>query len=220
MSKFTQKYFRGLLVVTALAACAVVIWAVTGAARPPKPAQVPKTYDNLITALVEENTANKKYLLYAEKADNEGNSEAALLFRAAAAGERIHIEWLYALANRVRALEMPPSGSVSVGDTEENLEACIAAENDEAILMYPQFAKTAGDENYPAAAEAFDEIGKAEAAHEKLFRQMLEKLERTGTAADSAVYYVCPVCGNVTEAEAPDRCPICGTAGTKWAEYK
>lgn len=218
--KWIQKHFKALLVVIALALCAVVIWAVTAADRPPKPSQVPKTYDNLVTALVGENTANKKYLLYAEKAESEGNTEAATLFRTVAAGERVHIEWLYSLANGVKSLEMPPSGSVSVGDTEENLEGCINAENDEAILMYPQFAKTAGEEDYPAAVEAFGEIGKAEGAHEQLFLQMLAKLEKTGKAADAAAYFVCPVCGNVAKDAAPEKCPICGTAGEKWAKYE
>jgi len=220
MPKITRKNLRALLIVGVLAVCAVILWAVVASDRPPKLPQVAGTYEHLITALVGENTANKKYLLYAEKAENEGNTGAATLFRAIAAGERVHIERLYALANSVSPLEMPPSGSVTVGDTEENLAECINGENYETTLLYPQFTKTAEEENYPAAAEAFDEIGKAEAVHEQLFREMLIKLETTGSAADAVVWYVCPVCGNVAEGTAPDRCPICDTPGSKWVEYK
>lgn len=215
-----QKYFKAFLIVAALAVCGLVIWAIIAADMPPKPGQVPKTYDNLVTALIGENTANKKYLLYAEKAEGEGNTGAALLFRAIAAGERVHIEREYALANCVSPLEMPPAGSVTVGDTEENLGDCIKGENYETTLMYPQFAKTAESEKYTAAVDAFDEIGKVEAVHEQLYQEMLTKLEKTGSAKETAVYYVCPVCGNVTEGGAPDRCPICDTPGSKWAEYK
>lgn len=215
-----QKYFKTFLIVAALAVCGLIIWAIITADMPPRPEQVPKTYDNLVTALVGENTANKKYLLYAEKAGGEGNSEAATLFRAIAAGERVHIEREYGLANSVSPLEMPPAGSVTVGDTEENLEDCIKGENYETTLMYPQFAKTAESEKYTAATDAFDEIGKAEAVHEQLYREMLTKLEKTGSAKDATVFYVCPVCGNVTEGTAPDRCPICDTPGSKWVEYK
>ncbi|HPF56686.1 MAG TPA: ferritin family protein, partial [Clostridiales bacterium] len=92
MPKITQKSWRILLIVGILAVCGVIIWAVIAADRPPKLSRVPKTYDNLVTALIGENTANKKYLLYAEKAESEGNTQAALLFRAIAAGERVHIE--------------------------------------------------------------------------------------------------------------------------------
>ena len=220
MPKIKQRYFTVFLAVAALVICGVIIWAIIAVDRPPKQSQVPKTYDNLVAALVGENTANKKYLLYAEKAEGEGNTEAASLFRAVAAAERVHIERLYALANGVSPLAMPPAGSVTVGDTEENLEDCIKAENGETSTVYPQYARTAEGENYADATEAFDEIGKAEAAHEQLFRELLTKLEKTGAATDAMIYYVCPVCGNVTEGTAPDRCPICDTPGSKWVEYK
>ncbi|HOP10747.1 MAG TPA: rubrerythrin family protein [Oscillospiraceae bacterium] len=220
MPKITQKSWRILLIVGILAVCGVIIWAVIAADRPPKLSRVPKTYDNLVTALIGENTANKKYLLYAEKAESEGNTQAALLFRAIAAGERVHIEREYKLANDVAPLEMPPSGSVIIGDTEENLEDCIKNENYETALMYPQFARTAETEDYPTAADAFGEIGKAEAVHEQLYREMLTKLEKTGSATDAVVYFVCPVCGNVYEGAPPDRCPICDTPGSKWVEYR
>ncbi len=213
-------YFTVFLVVAAIVICGVIVWAMIAADRPPKQSQVPKTYDNLVGALVGENTANKKYLLYAEKAEQEGNTEAATLFRAIAAAERIHIDRMYALANGVSPLAMPPAGSVTVGDTEENLEECITAESGETTHDYPQYARTAESESYPAAMETFDEIGKAEAVHEQLYRELLTKLEKTGSATDTVTYYVCPICGNVTVGTAPDRCPICDTAGSKWVEYK
>ncbi|HNX15458.1 MAG TPA: rubrerythrin family protein [Oscillospiraceae bacterium] len=218
--KDRQNYFRIFLIAAALAVCGLIVWAIIAADKPPKLSKVPKTYDNLVTALVGENTANKKYLLYAGKADSEGNTGAAVLFRAIAAGERVHIGREYALANDVSPLMMPPAGSVTVGDTEENLEACIKGENYETTLMYPKFAQTAEDEKYTAATDAFDEIGKAEAVHEQLYKEMLTNLEKTGGVKEAATYYVCPVCGNVTEGEAPDRCPICDTPGSKWAEYR
>lgn len=218
--KLQPKYFTVFLFVAGLVICGVIIWAIIAVDRPPKLSRVPKTYDNLVAALIGENTANKKYLLFAEKAESEGNTETASLFRAIAAGERVHIEREYKLANDVSPLAMPPAGSVTVGDTEENLDDCIKNENYETTRMYPQFSRTAEGENYTAAFDAFDEIGKAEAVHEQLYEQMLSKLEKTGTATDAVVYYVCPVCGNVYENAPPDRCPICDTPGSKWVEYR
>ena len=49
-----------------------------------------KSLDNLQTAFNGESNANAKYLAYAKKADEEGFTKAASLFRAAARAEYIH----------------------------------------------------------------------------------------------------------------------------------
>ncbi len=49
-----------------------------------------KTDGNLKTAFAGESQANRRYLFFAEKADNEGHPQIARLFRAAAAAETVH----------------------------------------------------------------------------------------------------------------------------------
>jgi len=49
-----------------------------------------KTTDNLKEAFAGESQANRKYLAFAKKADDEGLPQVAKLFRAAAAAETIH----------------------------------------------------------------------------------------------------------------------------------
>ena len=49
-----------------------------------------KTKDNLLSAFAGESQANRKYLAFAKKADQEGFSQAAKLFRAAAEAETVH----------------------------------------------------------------------------------------------------------------------------------
>ena len=49
-----------------------------------------KTHDNLKAAFAGESQANRRYLYFANKADIEGNSEVANLFRNTAEGETGH----------------------------------------------------------------------------------------------------------------------------------
>ncbi len=48
------------------------------------------TLENLKSAFAGESQANRRYLFFAEKADEEGQSGAAKLFRAAAESETVH----------------------------------------------------------------------------------------------------------------------------------
>ena len=45
------------------------------------------------------------------------------------------------------------------------------------------------------------------------FRKALEALGKTEEAYD---YYVCPICGYTHAKNAPDKCPVCGTLGSKF----
>ena len=49
-----------------------------------------KTDQNLEHAFAGESQANRKYLFFAEKADEEGQEQIARLFRAAAEAETVH----------------------------------------------------------------------------------------------------------------------------------
>ena len=48
------------------------------------------TNDNLMEAFAGESQANRKYLAFAKKADEEGLHQIARLFRAAAEAETVH----------------------------------------------------------------------------------------------------------------------------------
>src|SRR5690348_12838623 len=55
------------------------------------PAGMAKTLENLQAAYDGESNANAKYLAFAKRADEEGYTKVASLFRAAARAEAIHI---------------------------------------------------------------------------------------------------------------------------------
>ena len=58
------------------------------------------------------------------------------------------------------------------------------------------------------AERTFDWARKVEVIHEGLYKSALEALQ-AGKAGDTG-YYVCQVCGNTVENEAPEKCPVCG----------
>ncbi len=149
--------------------------------------------ENLMAAFAGESQANRKYLAFAEKAEADGFPRAAKMFKAAAMAETVH-----ALAHFKAA--------GGVGATEDNLKAAADGETFEYEKMYPPMIEAAKAEDNKAALRSFENANAAEQVHAALYKSILENLEK---GADSE-FYVCKVCGNVAEGEAPDTCSICG----------
>jgi rubrerythrin len=156
-----------------------------------------KTDDNLKEAFAGESQANRRYLFFADKADEEGYKRIAKLFRAAADAETVHAR------NHFRVLD-------GVKSTADNLAAAVAGEHYEFTAMYPGFIKQAGAEDNSKASRSFDLANQVEEIHHGLFRTALSALG-TGKPQADEPFFVCQVCGNTIESEAPDRCPVCGT---------
>jgi rubrerythrin len=158
------------------------------------------TNENLQTAFAGESQANRKYLAYAKRAEQDGYPQVAKLFRAAAAAETVHA------FNHFKAMS-------GVKTTEENLKDAIAGEHYEAIDMYPGFLAEAKASGEKKAETTFHWALEVEKVHEQLYTQALEAL--TEPAGDDD-YYVCPVCGYTHRGSAPDKCPVCGTVGSRF----
>jgi rubrerythrin len=152
-----------------------------------------KTEKNLQEAFAGESRANRKYLAYAKKAEEDGYKQIAKLFRAAAEAETVHA------INHLKALG-------SIKSTKENLEAAIDGETYEFQSMYPKMIEDAKNEGNKRAEMTFNYANAVEMIHAELYKKALENL---GSNPD-VDYYVCQVCGNTVEGEPPDKCPICG----------
>jgi len=152
-----------------------------------------KTEKNLSEAFAGESQANRKYLAFAKKAEEEGYKQVARLFRAAAEAETVHA------LNHLRELG-------GIKSTKENLEAAINGESYEFQKMYPQMIEDARAEGNEGALKSFNFANEVEKIHAELYRKALENLGKN----PDINYYVCQVCGNTVEGEAPDECPICG----------
>ena len=151
-----------------------------------------KSEQHLRDAFAGESQANRKYLAFAEKADKEGYSQAAKLFRAAAAAETVHAH------AHLRVLK-------GVGATADNLKEAIAGETHEFKSMYPAMMEDAKAEDNKAAFRSFDYANAVEKIHAELYQKALDNLDTMETVD----YYVCNVCGYTCESEAPDECPVC-----------
>jgi len=153
-----------------------------------------KTEKNLQEAFAGESQANRKYLAFAKKAEQEGNRQIAKLFRAAADAETVHA------FNHLRALGI-------IKSTKENLEIAISGESYEFQKMYPQMINDAKEEDKKGAVMSFNYANEVEKIHAELYKKALENLGKN----PEVDYYVCKVCGNTVEGEPPEKCPICGS---------
>lgn len=160
------------------------------------------TTDNLQAAFAGESQANRKYLAFAKKADDEGKPQVAKLFRAAAEAETVHAH------AHLRVLG-------GIKSTEENLAEAIEGEGYEFQKMYPEFLKEAESEgNNPAAISIRNALA-VEEIHHGLYGKAMEAV-KAGSDLEVAAIFVCPVCGNTVEGEAPDKCPICNVPGDRF----
>lgn len=151
------------------------------------------TQDNLKEAFAGESQANRKYLSFAEKADQEGYKQVAKLFRAAADAETVHAR------NHLRVMG-------GVGKTIDNLRIAISGETGEFRDMYPGFIEQAKkDKVSDAVILSLDVANQVEKIHAGLYQKALDSLGKNRETD----YYVCQICGNTVEKSAPDRCPIC-----------
>jgi rubrerythrin len=159
------------------------------------------TKTNLKEAFAGESQANRKYLAFAKKAEQDGFPVVAKLFRAAAEAETIH-----ALAH-LNAMD-------GVGSTAENLKAAVEGETFEAEKMYPPMIAQAQTEKHKGQ-RMFELASKAEAVHAKLYAMALEAV-KSGKDLAATAFYLCPTCGHVEIGQAPANCPICGCKGERF----
>lgn len=164
---------------------------------------MPDTQANLQEAFAGESQANRKYLAFAKKAEQEGFPVVARLFRAAAEAETIHA------LGHLQALN-------AVGSTAENLQAAVEGETHEYTTMYPPMLKQAEAENHPAK-RMFKFATKAEEVHARLYAMALEAV-KSGKDLSTAAFYLCPFCGHIELGQPPASCPICGAKAEKFVK--
>ena len=162
------------------------------------------TNDNIKAAFAGESQANRKYLAFAKKADEDGFPQVARLFRAAAAAETVHAH------AHLRAME-------GVQTTVENLKEAVAGETYEFKDMYPGFVAEAEQEGHRRALVSFKYAMAVEEDHAGLYAHALQAVE-AGADLPSAALFVCGICGHTAVGEAPDRCPICNAVKDRYME--
>ena len=159
-----------------------------------------KTEKNLAYAFAAESKAAIRNEAFARKADAEGYTQIARLFRAVSEAEAVHAR-RYLLLMRGK-----------IGSTEENLETAFQNEIKANVDEYPPLIKAASDEGKEGPLKAFSHSKDVETGHADLYKRAMNDM----LADRETDYHVCQVCGYVAEDQAPDNCPICGAVKGKF----
>ncbi|MEM5787922.1 MAG: rubrerythrin family protein [Syntrophobacteraceae bacterium] len=152
-----------------------------------------KTQKDLMDAFAGESQANRRYLAFAQRAEDEFLHGIAKLFRAVAEAETIHA-----------IKHLRTAGGVKT--TKENIQEAISGETHEFTEMYPQMLANAKEEKQKSAEMGFHYANEVEKIHAELFKKALADPDKFPVQD----YYICKVCGYTHEADCPDTCPVCG----------
>ncbi len=163
-----------------------------------------KTEHNLSLAFAAESKASARNAVFAMKAQKEGYLQIARLFRAVAEAESVHAKRFLRLMRG------------KIGSTEENLETAFQNEIKANTEAYPKLIKDAAEEGMKVVKNAFVESRDVESMHADLYKNALNDL----LSDQQTEYYVCRVCGYVSEETAPDRCPVCGAVKKKFKQIE
>jgi rubrerythrin len=172
------------------------------------------TLENLQAAFNGESNARAKYLIFAEKADEEGYGQVASLFRAAAAAEAIHAAAHARVIKKMGGEAQAVIGQVTPAGTPENLLVAIKGETYERDVMYPQFIAAAKAEGNKAAVVSFENALLAEAEHARMYQAAHDHLNQWKSGKRD--FWICQVCGYTLDQAPVARCPACGAPPHKF----
>jgi rubrerythrin len=155
--------------------------------------------------------AHVRYLLYAQKANEEGFPSISRLFRALALSRYTRAAEMYHLTHELIGTHTACSDTYFTFDrTMDNLERARNAESHEANVIVPAYIAVAESEGEGAAAKSL----KRSAAICRLWSTLLDSvfLETQHTAEEPLIrdVYVCRTCGMAIENVPEEECPVCG----------
>jgi len=163
-----------------------------------------KTEKNLAYAFAAESKAAVRNAAFAQKAEKENLSQIAHLFRAISEAELVHAK---------RFLDLMQG---KIGSTEENLETAFNNEIKANVDEYPALVRDAIEEEMEAAVKVFSYARDVEAGHAELYKNAINAM----FSDRHTNYYVCQVCGYVSDGSAPEKCPVCGAARSSFKKVE
>lgn len=163
------------------------------------------TEDNLRAAFAGESQAHMRYMIFADKAEEEGYTNIARQFRAISYAERVHA------TNHFKALG-------NLGISTENLQTAINGETYEVEEMYPAFNAVAELQEEKGAMQSIRGAFEAEKIHAGMYQRAKQAAEE-GRDLEAKDIQICEVCGYTVEGEAPRKCPICNAPKNRFRKF-
>jgi len=176
------------------------------------------TINNLKTAFTGETTASAKYAAYSKKAQEEGFTQIALLFKATSESEKIHANNHKAVLEDMGQAVPAVTPQYTVKTTRENLADAIAGESYEIATMYPEFMTAANSADNQLALTSLNYAYRTEQRHKPLYEKALAALQNNQVGALAGQYFVCPTCGNTYDTTPPKRCRISMTPSERFVK--
>ncbi|MEM1581050.1 MAG: rubrerythrin family protein [Candidatus Bathyarchaeia archaeon] len=162
------------------------------------------TEENLKSAFAGESQAYMRYLIFSEKAEEEGFKNVGKIFRAIAYAEQVHATNHYNVLGMIR-------------NTAENLQEAINGETFEVNEMYPAYNVIAKLQDERGAQRTTEWALQAEKIHAAIYQKARQAVE-SGRDVQIDSIYVCSICGYTSEEEI-ERCPICGAPKEKIKKF-
>jgi len=154
---------------------------------------------NLSYAFAAESKASARNTTFALKAQEEGYPQLAKLFRAVADGEATHARrYLFSMRGKI-------------GTSQENLEEAHRNEH-AAAVEYRRLVKEAKKDGPSQVEKAFSHARDVDQEHAELLGKAMKDM----MVNDTTDYYVCQICGYISENSSPKNCPICHAVQTRF----
>lgn len=177
------------------------------------------TAANLRSAFGGESMAHMRYLVWAEKAEQDGFDNVARLFRAISRAEQAHASGHFrAMADVAGAHDVAAGGGFGLGSTSDNLAGAIEGETFEVNEMYPAYLAVAEAQQEPAAIRSINYALAAEKIHAAMYSEAKAAVDG-GKDYQVGTIQICANCGHTIVGDAPDRCPICNVKKDRYVAF-
>jgi len=181
-----------------------------------------KTLSDMKVAYIREETAEDRYLKYAQKAREDNFPRLAVMITAISKAEDIHGNNHRKVLDKLKGnYPASPVGNYEVKSTVENLQEAYNSETYESETMYPAFIKEANSENVPEAVESFTWAWQVEKQHQGYYNVALTALGNKSELTLPEKWYVCPKCGGTyAVADVKATCYFDPTPREQFFEFK
>ncbi|MBF0570969.1 MAG: rubrerythrin family protein [Candidatus Omnitrophica bacterium] len=170
-----------------------------------------KTQENLLKAFAGESQARNRYVMFAQKAREDGYGQIAAIFEETAHNEQVHAQTFFAFleGGPLEITATYPAGIVA--ETYDNLLAAASGEYEEFEEIYPHFADIAEKEGFPKIGAQFRMIAKIEKEHGDRYRKLAVNVKDGKIfVKDEETVWICRECGHIhIGKQAPAFCPAC-----------